>query len=227
VLCPRRLPEARVSIPGVKDWKPDSRPRKRDADHASPFPALADRFSGRPPLPIELSPVPVEILLVEDSVGDAELMVEALGASKWTIRVTVIEDGEEALQHLRREAPHGPAARPDLILLDLHLPRKNGHEILGAIKQDENLRTIPVIVLTSFDTEEAILRAYDLHANCCIRKPSDLEQLALTVKTLESFWLQHARLQQIPRAERHFAEIGTDACDHQRRHTHRDPPRGG
>jgi len=147
--------------------------------------------------------IPFEILLVEDSPGDAELMVEALGESTLATRVTVIEDGEEAIQYLRRAGPH-----PDLILLDLHLPRKNGHEILAEIKQDEELRRIPVIVLTAFDSEEALLGTYELHANCCVRKPSDLDQFALAVKRIESFWLQHVRPQPKPRDEyRHFAEI--------------------
>jgi two-component system, chemotaxis family, response regulator Rcp1 len=137
---------------------------------------------------------PVEILLVEDSAGDAELMVEALGESDLPLRVTVIEDGEEAVQYLRRKGAHRAAPRPDLILLDLHLPRKNGHEVLADIKQDESLRLIPVVLLTSFDTEEAIREAYDRHVNCCVRKPSDLDQFALTVKKIETFWLQMARL---------------------------------
>jgi CheY-like chemotaxis protein len=135
----------------------------------------------------------VEILLVEDSAGDAELMVEALGESDLTVRVTVVEDGEEAIQYLRRQGPHRGASRPDLILLDLHLPRKNGHEVLADIKKDESLRLIPVVLLTAFDGDEALRDAYDLHANCCVRKPSDLDQFARAVKTIETFWLRQAR----------------------------------
>jgi len=150
-------------------------------------------------MPTRSSRRPVEILLVEDSAGDAELMVEALlGESDLAPRVTVIEDGEQAVQYLRRQGAHRGAARPDLILLDLHLPRKNGHEVLADIKQDESLRLIPVVLLTSFDSEEAIREAYDRHANCCVRKPSDLDQFALAVKKIETFWLQMARTHREP-----------------------------
>jgi len=139
------------------------------------------------------SRIVVEILLVEDSHGDAELMVEALSESELTLRVTVVEDGEEAIAYLRRQGPHREATRPDLILLDLHLPRKNGHEVLADIKQDESLRLIPVVVLTAFDSDEAIKEAYDRHVNCCVRKPSDLDQFARAVKTIENFWLRQVR----------------------------------
>jgi len=135
----------------------------------------------------------IEILLVEDSAGDAELMVEALGESDLAVNVTVIEDGEEAVHYLRRQGRHHRAGRPDLILLDLHLPRKNGNEVLADIKQDESLRLIPVVLLTAFDTEEAVREAYDRHVNCCVRKPSDLDQFAQVVKKIETFWLQMAR----------------------------------
>jgi len=141
---------------------------------------------------------PIHILLVEDSAGDAELMVEALGESDLALRVTVVEDGEEAVQYLRRQGTHRTAARPDLILLDLHLPRKNGHEVLADIKQDESLRLIPDVLLTSFDTDEAIREAYDRHMNYCVRKPSDLDQFALAVKKIETFWLHRARLPREP-----------------------------
>jgi len=137
---------------------------------------------------------PVEILLVEDSAGDAELMIEALSESHLSPRVTVIEDGEQAIQYLRRQGPFQTASRPDLILLDLHLPRRNGHEVLADIKQDESLCLIPIILMTAFDSEEAVREAYDRHANCCVRKPSDLEQYALAVKKIEAFWLHMARL---------------------------------
>jgi two-component system, chemotaxis family, response regulator Rcp1 len=154
-----------------------------------PWPTV---FSGDCCVPAHTPNVPVELLLVEDSPNDAELMVEALEESELVFRVTVIEDGEEALDYL-----HQVALRPDLILLDLHLPRKSGHEILAELDQDENLRAIPVIVLTSFDPEPAIGGVLDLHAGCCVRKPSDLEQFARTVQTIESFWLHHARLQPV------------------------------
>jgi CheY-like chemotaxis protein len=135
----------------------------------------------------------IEILLVEDSTEDAALMVEALEESELTIRVTVVEDGEEAVQYLRRQGRHREATRPDLILLDLQLPRKNGHEVLADIKEDESLRLIPVVVLTAFDSDEAIKEAYDKHANCYVSKPSDLDQLAHVLKTIENFWLRQVR----------------------------------
>ena len=135
---------------------------------------------------------PVEILLVEDSPGDAELMVEALLESDLNVRVTGVEDGEEALRYLRRQGPYGDAPRPDLILLDLHLPRRNGDEVLSDVKQDATLRLIPVVLLTAFDTDEAISAAYGRHANCCVRKPSDLDEFAQTVRKIETFWLQQA-----------------------------------
>jgi len=137
---------------------------------------------------------PVDVLLVEDSPNDAELMVEALAEGELPLRVTVVEDGEEAIDYLRKRGAHRGAARPDLILLDLHLPRKNGHEVLADIKQDESLRLIPVVLLTAFDTDEAIREAYDQHVNCCVRKPSDLDQFARAVKRIEAFWLQMARI---------------------------------
>jgi CheY-like chemotaxis protein len=145
--------------------------------------------------------VSLEVLLVEDSPSDAELMVEALREGALALRITVIEDGEAALEYLYRRGPHQSAPRPDLVLLDLHLPRKNGHEVLADIKQNRDLRTIPVVIMTSFDTEEAICKAYDLHANCCVRKPSNLDQYALTVKKIETFWLHHVRLPRRPDKE--------------------------
>jgi chemotaxis family two-component system response regulator Rcp1 len=135
----------------------------------------------------------VEVLLVEDSPGDAELMVEALREGTLLVRVAVVEDGEKAVEYLRKQGDYRDAPRPDLILLDLHLPRKNGHEVLADVKQDESLRLIPVVLLTAFDTEEAVREAYDRHVNCCVRKPSDLDQFAQAVKKIETFWLQMAR----------------------------------
>jgi len=140
--------------------------------------------------------VPIEVLLVEDSPGDAELMVEALAESNLPIRVTVIENGEDALLYLRREGDRHSARRPDLLLLDLHLPRMNGREVLAEIKHDDDLHTMPVIVLTSSDSDEAIGDVYDLRANCCVRKPANLEQYALTVRKIENFWLYQVRLPQ-------------------------------
>jgi len=127
---------------------------------------------------------PIEVLLVEDNRDDAAQMVEALEEGELETRVTVVEDGESAIAHLRRpgETP------PDLILLDLHLPRKSGHEVLAVIKEDERLRRIPVVIMTASDDERAFRTAYELQANCCVRKPSDLDQFTLTVKKIEHFW---------------------------------------
>jgi CheY-like chemotaxis protein len=141
---------------------------------------------------------PVEILLVEDSSNDAELMVEALQESNMPVHVTVIKDGEQAVEYLRRQGIHQNAIRPDLILLDLHLPRMSGHEVLSDIKQDENLRLIPVVLMTAFDTPDAISEAYERRANCCVRKPSDLDQFAQAVKQIESFWLRMVRRHREP-----------------------------
>jgi CheY-like chemotaxis protein len=137
--------------------------------------------------------VPVEVLLVEDSPDDADLMVEALKEGALDTCVTVIEDGEQALHYLHRRGAYASASRPDLILLDLHLPRKSGHEVLMDIKNEEALRRIPVVILTASENEEAIGRAYGLHANCCIPKPADLEEFALAVRKIERFWLHLAR----------------------------------
>jgi CheY-like chemotaxis protein len=143
-------------------------------------------------MPVSPRRAPVEILLVEDSAGDADLMVEALLEGDLTVRVTVVCDGEEAMKYLRRQEDHWNATRPNLILLDLNLPLKSGHEVLAEIKQDRDLCLIPVVILTSCDSDHAIEHAYDLHANCCVRKPVDLEQLSLAVKKIEHFWLQVA-----------------------------------
>jgi len=135
---------------------------------------------------------PLEILLVEDNPDDADLMVEALHEGELAARVNVVEDGEEAIRYLLRQNPFAEAVRPDLILLDLHLPRKNGHEVLAEIKQDDSLRRIPVIIMTSLADEQSFREAYEQHANCCVRKPADLEQFALTVRKIEHFWLHIA-----------------------------------
>jgi two-component system, chemotaxis family, response regulator Rcp1 len=124
----------------------------------------------------------VEILLVEDSPDDADLMVEALNAGNLNTRVTLVDDGEKAIAYLRGDAA------PDLILLDLHLPRMNGHELLAEIKQDPALRHIPVVIMTSSDKDQDFLKAYDLYANCCVAKPMNQEQFALTVQKIDLFW---------------------------------------
>jgi chemotaxis family two-component system response regulator Rcp1 len=132
---------------------------------------------------------PVEILLVEDNPGDVRLTVEALRDGKVRNHLSVAGDGEEALAFLRREGKHAEAPRPDLILLDLNLPRKDGREVLAEIKADEFLRTIPVVVLTTSRAEQDIVRSYDLHANCYITKPVDFEQFITVVRSIEQFWL--------------------------------------
>ena len=137
---------------------------------------------------------PIEILLVEDNPGDVRLTIEALKEGKVRNRLSVARDGVEALAFLRREGPHAKASRPDLILLDLNLPKKDGREVLAEIKEDSRLRRIPVVVLTTSKAEEDILRTYDLHANCYITKPVDLEQFISVVRSIDDFWLSVVRL---------------------------------
>lgn len=137
---------------------------------------------------------PIEILLVEDNPGDVRLTIEALKEGKVRNTLSVTKDGVEALAFLRREGPHAKAPRPDLILLDLNLPRKDGREVLAEIKEDPVLRRIPVVVLTTSKAEEDILRTYDLHANCYITKPVDLDQFISVVRSIDEFWLAVVRL---------------------------------
>ncbi len=143
---------------------------------------------------------PIEILLVEDNPGDVRLTIEALKEGKVHNSLSVARDGVEALAFLRREGPHANAARPDLILLDLNLPRKDGREVLAEIKEDPSLRRIPVVVLTTSKAEEDILRTYDLHANCYIAKPVDLDQFISVVRSIDDFWLSVVRLPPKPEA---------------------------
>lgn len=137
---------------------------------------------------------PIEILLVEDSPGDVRLTKEALREGKVCNNLSVVEDGVEALAFLRREGRYVQATRPDLILLDLNLPKKSGREVLADIKGDERLRRIPVVVLTTSKAEQDILEMYDLHANCYITKPVDLDQFITVVKSVEDFWLTIVKL---------------------------------
>jgi CheY-like chemotaxis protein len=132
---------------------------------------------------------PVEVLLVEDSPSDTELTIAALEEAKVRNHLSTVEDGVEALAFLRREGKYAEAPRPDLILLDLNLPRKDGREVLAEIKADESLRAIPVVVLTTSRAEQDVLRAYDLHANCFITKPVDFGNFLEVVRSVESFWL--------------------------------------
>lgn len=132
---------------------------------------------------------PVEILLVEDNPGDARLTREALREGKIHNNLHHVRDGVEALAFLRREGAYDKAPAPDLILLDLNLPRKDGREVLNELKQDPVLRLIPVVVLTTSEAEEDVLRSYQLHANCYITKPVELEKFIAIVRSIENFWL--------------------------------------
>jgi CheY-like chemotaxis protein len=130
-----------------------------------------------------------ELLLVEDNPGDVRLTMEALKEGKVINNLTVVKDGEEAIAALRREGKYANVPRPDLILLDLNLPRKGGLEVLEEIKQDPDLRQIPVVVLTTSRAEQDVLRTYNMHANCYIVKPVDLNQFMNVVQSIKSFWL--------------------------------------
>ncbi len=132
---------------------------------------------------------PIEILLIEDSPTDAELCIEALRQAKVANHLHHVEDGVEAMQFLRREGQYAQAPRPDLIMLDLNLPRKDGREVLAELKQDPNLKTIPVVVLTTSRAEQDVLRSYELHANCYITKPVDFQQFLGVIESIEQFWL--------------------------------------
>jgi two-component system, chemotaxis family, response regulator Rcp1 len=137
---------------------------------------------------------PIDILLVEDNPGDARLTREALTYSKVRNVLHHARDGEEALAFLRREPPFVAMPTPDLVLLDLNLPRRDGREVLEDIKRDPRLMHIPVVILTSSQAEEDILRSYRLHANCFITKPVDLEQLTKVVQGIEQFWFTLVKL---------------------------------
>ena len=143
---------------------------------------------------MDLNGRPIEILLVEDNPGDVRLTIEALKEAKVRNRLSVANDGVEALAFLRREGSYAEAARPDLILLDLNLPRKDGREVLAEIKVDASLRSIPVVILTTSRADQDILKSYELHANCYITKPVDLEQFVSVVKSIDDFWLTVVRL---------------------------------
>lgn len=137
---------------------------------------------------------PVEILLVEDSPSDADLTADALSEGKVLNNLHWVEDGVEALAFLRRQGKHGDAPRPDIILLDLNLPKKDGREVLAEVKADPSLKLIPVVILTTSAAERDILRTYELNANCYITKPIGLEQFMEVVKLIETFWLAVVQL---------------------------------
>lgn len=138
--------------------------------------------------------VPIDILLVEDNPGDARLAIEALKESKLKNNLFHVEDGMEAMDYLFKKGKYLNAVRPDLILLDLNLPKKDGREVLKEIKQDEYLKRIPVVILTISKAEEDILRTYNLHANCYVTKPLDLDQFMKVVKSIEDFWFSIVKL---------------------------------
>jgi CheY-like chemotaxis protein len=136
----------------------------------------------------------IEILLIEDNAGDARLALEALREAKVRNNLNWVADGVDAIDYLRRQGKFEKATRPDLILLDLNLPRKDGREVLSEVKADAKLRLIPVVILTTSQAEEDILRAYHLNANCYISKPVDLDAFIKVVKTIEDFWLTIVKL---------------------------------
>jgi CheY-like chemotaxis protein len=132
---------------------------------------------------------PVEILLVEDNPGDERLTREALREGKVYHNLHWVKDGVQAMEFLRRQGRYASVPRPDIVLLDLNLPKKDGREVLEEIKTDEDLKRIPVVVLTTSKAEEDVLRTYNLHANCYVTKPVDLEKFIVVVKSIDVFWL--------------------------------------
>jgi CheY-like chemotaxis protein len=137
---------------------------------------------------------PIELLLVEDNPGDVRLTREGLKTSKLANHLSVVEDGADALDFLYRRGKFSDAPRPDLILLDLNLPRVDGRELLATVKNDENLRRIPVVILTSSDSDEDIFKAYNLYANCYITKPVDFSKFIQIVRGIEDFWFSIVKL---------------------------------
>ncbi len=137
---------------------------------------------------------PIEILLVEDNPADARLTMEALKDGKVKNNLAMVPDGVEAMAYLRNQGKYAGAVRPDLILLDLNLPKKDGREVLAEVKSDPALRSIPVVVMTVSKAEEDIIKSYDLHANCYVNKPVDFEQFMRVVRTIEDFWLTIVKL---------------------------------
>jgi chemotaxis family two-component system response regulator Rcp1 len=138
--------------------------------------------------------MPIQLLLVEDSPGDARLTQELFGAANSTVRIHVASDGLEAMAFLRREGIHVAAPRPDIILLDLNLPLMDGREVLAEIKRDDKLKSIPTVVLTTSASEGDVLKSYLLHANCYLVKPVELDEFEAVVKSINDFWLTKAEL---------------------------------
>jgi chemotaxis family two-component system response regulator Rcp1 len=141
-----------------------------------------------------MKPKAIDILLVEDNPGDVRLTREALKEGKVLNNLHVVGDGVEALAFLRHEGQYVKSAHPDIILLDLNLPRKDGRELLADIKSDTDLRRIPVVILTTSKAEEDIIKSYDLHANCYITKPVDMDRFITVVKSIEDFWFTIVKL---------------------------------
>ncbi|MBA1343619.1 MAG: putative methanogenesis regulatory protein FilR2 [ANME-2 cluster archaeon] len=141
---------------------------------------------------------PIEILLVEDNPGDVRLTQEVLNDGKVRNNMSVVKDGVDAVSFLKQTGGYADAPRPDIVLLDLNLPKKDGREVLAEIKADSDLKNIPVVVLTTSGAEQDIVKAYDLHANCYITKPVDLDQFIRVIRSIEDFWLTIVKL---PRGE--------------------------
>ncbi len=141
-----------------------------------------------------VSGMPIEILLVEDNPEDAALTIETLKTGRICNHITRVEDGVEAMDFLRRNAPYAEAPRPDLILLDLQLPRKSGREVLTEVKQDPDLKRIPVVIMTTSSAEQDIFESYNLHANCYLTKPVELDDFIEVVRRIEDFWLAVVKL---------------------------------
>jgi chemotaxis family two-component system response regulator Rcp1 len=137
---------------------------------------------------------PIEILMVEDNPGDVRLTLEALKEAKVNNKINVVKDGVEAVAFLRREGQYADAPRPDIILLDLNIPKKSGQEVLAEIKADDDLKRIPVVIMTISKAEEDIMKTYNLHANCYIIKPVNLDQFICVVKSIENFWFTIVKL---------------------------------
>lgn len=137
---------------------------------------------------VRSAPDSFDILLVEDNPGDARLAQEALKEGRMTSRLKVVVDGVEAMAYLRRDGQYAEVARPHLVLLDLNLPRKDGRQVLAEMKADSDLRRIPVVVLTTSQAEQDVLKSYDLHANCYITKPVDLDRFISVVRSIEEYW---------------------------------------
>ena len=137
---------------------------------------------------------PAKILLIEDNPGDARLASEALKSSKIHNELQIVQDGEAAIDYLHKRGDYQKATTPDIIFLDLNLPKKDGREVLAEVKSDETLKKIPIVILTTSDHEEDVLRSYNLHANCYITKPLDFNQFRKVIESINNFWLSLVKL---------------------------------